>query len=882
MSRTLCFACLLVVASLGGTSVPAAAADNAAITPVAPAMRAVAVRRSGSITIDGHLDERAWTDAPKHSGFTQRQPKSGAKADLETRFAILYDDAAIYVGVWADDPEPHRIRRLLTRRDVDAPADAVAVAIDSYHDKRTAYLFQLNAAGVQRDMLLFDDVSSDDTWDAVWTGNVSLTDKGWCAEFRIPLNQLRFSNADTQEWGFQVMRSVPRTQELATWSPWPITGDQVVSRFGVVGGIEHVKQQRRLELLPYATGGFSARPVEAGDPLHDSFGMTGNAGLDLKYGLGSAFTLSATINPDFGQVEADPSQVNLSANELFFSERRPFFLEGTDLFRLPISTTGGGVESVFYSRRIGAAPGVEPDNYQYLDQPTSTRIYTAAKLTGKTRDGWSVGVLDAVTGQESATIIDGDGNRAEPIVAPLTNYALARVKRDLRGGKTSIGGSASAVHRALADTPLEMLLHDQAYTAGAQLQHRSDNNAWVATMNLFGSYVHGAKEAIARTQRSQRHLFQRPDNQHQHFDPERTSMSGLAFGYMAGKLGDTKRWRYGVGGDVRTAGLELNDLGFQNSADRAVNFIYGEYHNETPGPNVLAWSFNADVFAVNTLEPRLGSLGFECNGRVQLVNYWTLGAGCNLETGGSSPGFLRGGPALNLDANGSFYANINTDSRKRVQAFIGSFGWHQPSSQSSQYGFDVGLQIQARSNIDIFVGPGVQARNDALQFVDAAGDERGRTHYVLGRINQMIAALTLRVNWTFSPEITLQAYAQPFVATGRYSEFKDVVQPGAAQFDDRYTILDGTALSLSDGVYSAQNGGRFQFGRPDFNFRQLRSTVVFRWQYRPGSTVFAIWSHGRTSASDDGRFFLGRDLRGLGEVDGENLVMVKANYWIGF
>ncbi len=860
-----------------GLAVAPAYADDV----VAPTLRAHAVRRSGPVTIDGHLDESVWDAAPKHSGFTQRFPKDGIKASYETRFAILYDDEAIYVGVWADDPDPAKIRRLLTRRDVDSPADAIAVGIDSYNDKRTAYVFQLNAAGVQRDWLMFDDSNADDTWDAVWTGDVSITDKGWTAEFRIPLNQLRFAGSrESHEWGFQVLRVVSHTQEQATWSPWPRSASEVVSKFGVVDGIDHVKPGRRLELLPYMTGGIQQTPIEAGDPLNKSVSGSGNVGLDLKYGLGPAFTLSATINPDFGQVEADPSQVNLSGNELFFAEKRPFFLEGMDLFRLPIGPGDNPVEGAFYSRRIGApAPGL-PDDYQYMNAPASTRIYTAAKLTGKTH-GWSVGALEAVTGEQDAKIIDADGNMHEPIVAPLTNYLVARVKRDLREGKTSIGASATAVNRQLDGTGLEGLLHDQAYTAGAQFEHRWAKNAWALYFHAVGSYVHGSEDAIAETQLSQRHLYQRPDRTNNHFDPTRTSLTGSGMTWKIGQLGDTKHWRFGFGGDIQTLGLELNDMGFQNGSDRMVTFYWGEYHDNEPGDDVLNWNFNSDVFTYSNLEPTLGDIGFECNGHVQLVNYWSLNMGCNATTSHYALTAMRGGPLLRLDNRYNGWININTDNRKALQVsmFVRA-GW-TPAADELDNGVELGVTVQARSNIDVFLGPSWSYTNDPMQYVEEAADEMGHPHYVFAHIEQKNLGMTTRVNWTFSPKLSLQAYAQPFIATGRYSEYKDVDHPYAEKFRDRFTPIDQHARLNPDGTFQVNQNGMYSFTRPDFSFRQLRSTVVLRWEYRPGSSIFAIWSHGRTSQTDDGRFRLGEDLRGLAGADQENLVMVKANYWIG-
>jgi len=838
--------------------------------------RAHAVRVTGRLAIDGHLDEPAWRAAPHQQGFTQRFPRDGGEASQQTTFAVLYDDAAIYVGVWADDPHPDLIRRTLTRRDLDVSADAIAIGFDSYHDKRTAFVFQLNAAGVQRDMLVFDDSNLDDTWDAVWTGDVAITPTGWSAEFRIPLNQLRFSTANTHEWGLQVVRMVARTNEQSTWSPWPRSGSQIVSKFGLVSGIDQLKPGRRLELLPYATGGVQSTPVEDGDPLAERHSAVGNAGIDLKYGLGPAFTLSATINPDFGQVEADPSQVNLSANELFFDEKRPFFLEGVDLFKLPLSPNDGG-ELTFYSRRIGAAPTTEPDDYEYIRQPTSTTIYSAAKLTGKAA-GWSVGMLDAVTGREEATIVDADGNRSRPVVAPLTNYAVGRVKRDFRDGQSSIGGSATAVDRALDGTGLEGVLHDQAYTLGSQLSHKWGDNAWELFVNATGSLVHGTAEAIAETQTSQRHLFQRPDTFR--FDPTRTHLLGAGLGWSLGRTGDTKHWRWGTGGSMTTPGLELNDAGFQQNSDLIIQWLWGGYHDEEPNETVLNWEANLNAFGVGTSETRLTDLGLEGNASAQLVNYWAVNAGAGVYDNIWDRGALRGGGSLHVNPHYQARLNLNSDARKPVWASLNANGTRDSVSDSGAVSFGGGVTIQARSNIDLFLGPGWSRRDEAMQYVDEVPDELGRSHFIFARIDQTTVSMTTRVNWTFSPHLSLQAYAQPFVSTGKYREYKDVDNPGATRYEDRFHRL-GNELMRTDDTFTATHAGTFSFGRPDFSFAQLRSNVVMRWEYRPGSSLFAIWSHGQTADGSDGRFRLASDLSDLADSQTEDIVMVKLNYWIG-
>ncbi|HET7500115.1 MAG TPA: DUF5916 domain-containing protein [Kofleriaceae bacterium] len=848
---------------------------------LAPSVRAHAVRRSAPLAIDGRLDEPAWAAAPQHGGFVQRFPRDAASPAFPTRFAVLYDDEALYVGVWADDPDPRQIRALLTRRDVESSADAVTVEVDSYHDRRTAYGFQLNAAGVQRDMLLFDDTSSDDTWDAVWTGDVAVTATGWTAEYRIPLSQLRFDGRDVQEWGFQLVRRIGRTGEQDAWSPWPRSTPQIVSKFGIVDGIDHLQAGRRLELLPYATAGLERAPVEAGDPLNDTYRTRGNLGLDLKYGIGSAFTLSATINPDFGQVEADPSKINLSGSELFFAEKRPFFLEGNDLFKLPIGNSDDSVEGAFYSRRIGAAPAEPEGDHDFIAAPTATAIYGAAKLTGKT-SGWSVGVLDAVTGPETAEVADATGRR-EVDVAALSNYAVARVKRDLGDGRTSIGGSATAVDRDLRGSILADTLHDQAYTGGLQLQHRWDDNAWTADASLLGSYVHGSKAAIAATQQGPVHYFQRPDASDVHFDPERTSLSGLGAHWIVGRLGDTAHWRFGAGGDLRSAGLELNDAGFQYNSDRLIPYFMVQYREDAPGDHLLNYRVNSTLYSVETLEPRVADYGWETTGNVQFSNYWSVFGDFNLDVGRWTINGLRGGPTLRTDTSIVGVATLTTDTRQPVAFTVNLISSHTPASGQLDAGIDLGATLQARSNLDVFAGPSLYLRRDPLQYIDQIADASGTTHYVFGQIHETDVSLTLRVNWTFSPHLTLQAYAQPYLAAGRYDRLKDVDQPGADRFAERFHTFAADELQLADGTYHVmRDGAVYRFDRPDFNFRQLRSTVVLRWEYRPGSTVFAIWSHGRTSdAFDDGRFRLGRDLSDLASVASDNLVMVKANYWFG-
>lgn len=841
-----------------------------------------AARRAGSIEVDGKLDEASWGHAPKSSGFRQRFPKEGAPPSQETEFAVMYDDEALYIGVWARDSEPHLIKRLLTRRDQESSSDAVIVAFDSYHDRRTAFAFKLNSAGVQGDMVIYDDSSSDESWDAVWSGAASVDRTGWSAELRIPLSQLRFSADPTQVWGLQVVRTVARSGEETSWSPWPRSQPEIVSRFGLMQGLERIEAGRRLELLPYVTAGLGARPVDAGDPLNDALSPEGSVGLDAKVGLSSAFSLAATINPDFGQVEADPSQINLGTSELFFPEKRPFFLDGIELFQMELGDGDDSSATLFYSRRIGAAPHGEAEG-EFVRSPSATTIYGAAKLSGKTSSGWSIGLLEAVTAEEQAELVDSEGRRSRQVVEPLTNFAVAKLKRDFRAGKTTVAASATSVHRALDDTPLAAELHDQAYSGGLEVSHRSRDGRFQLGGRVVGSYVHGSAEAIAATQRLPRHLYQRPDASHLTFDPGRTSLGGGAL--ISSAMFHGTHWRGGTGIDVRTAGLELNDLGFQDGTDQYTHWGFIGYQDNDPGRDFLSYRVNGNLYSMFSLEPQLLSFGGNVNAHAQLSNHWGLGAGISFNRDQWSVRALRGGPALRSDPSTAMWAYVDSDSRRRVSVGSSAEVVTVPATNGYRAFARVATRVEAASNLEVAVEPSFSVVEDDSQYIDQVEDSAGELRYLVGRIRQTTAALTLRVAWTLSPRLSLQAYAQPFLASGDYESYREVTNPSAASPAARTTTLGAGDLMLRDETYSVDRdrdgAAEYSFSRPDFGVAELRSTLVLRWEYRPGSALFAIWSHGQAGSDEVGEFGLDRGLSRLSGAEAEDLVMIKANYWLG-
>jgi Domain of unknown function (DUF5916)/Carbohydrate family 9 binding domain-like len=854
-----------------------------------PPRIAAASRRQGDVAIDGRLDEQAWRSASPQNGFWQREPHEGARSRFATEFRVLYDEHAVYVGVRAFDPEPSLIRGLLTRRDLESSSDWISIKIDSYHDRRTAFGFSVNPAGVQLDILHFNDIEFDLSWDAVWESGVHTDGEGWTAELRIPYGQLRFPDAPEQNWGLQVTRRIHRTQELSVWSPWPKETLQEVSLFGSLTGIRDVAPARRLELLPYALGGARLYTPEDADPVLDGRdGVTG-LGLDLKYGLGPSFTLTGTINPDFGQVEADPSQVNLGPGEIYFEEKRPFFLEGTDIFRfsLAFGDGDGAVEKLFYSRRIGGTPHVDPyDDWDYVDAPTATTIYGAAKLSGKTAGGWSFGLLDALTGQEDAIVaLEGGEMDAERIIIePLTNYAVGRVRKDLRQGSTTIGAAVTAVNRSVEGTKVK--LHDQAYTVGLEGVHRFWDERWSADLRLAGSYVHGSPEAIDETQTSSVHYYQRPDADHIDYDPTRTSLTGTSMLWGFGKIAGG-HWRGQVGGDYRSPGFEVNDLGFQKNGDYYWQWLWGQYRDDQPGSVIRQYFLNLNGWRSWNTVPEVMSTGGNVNGTVNFVNYWGVNGGIGMEYARRDPWGLRGGPMLRRDPFFNVWLNANSDTRRQVGVTVSANGFRAPASDSVGGTVSPLVTVQARGNLELAAGPTFGYNVDDNQYVDEVEDLAGDPHYVMGRIRQATAALTLRASYTFSPRMGLQLYAQPFVSTGRYAEYKEAVDPQARHYEDRYYIYaPDEMMDVGEDRLIDRNGdgvADYQFERADFNFRELRSNLVFRWEYRPGSTFFLIWSHGRTSDADDpdGRFGLGNDLSALADEGGEHLVLAKLNYWLG-
>ncbi|MEK6769054.1 MAG: DUF5916 domain-containing protein [Gemmatimonadota bacterium] len=833
--------------------------------------------------LDGRLDEPMWALAPVMSDFTQRDPNEGQPATQRTEVRVLFTDDALYVGVRAFDSEPDRIAAQLTRRDADSPSDWIVVAVDSYHDRRTAFQFWVNPAGVKRDVYVFNDNEEDDSWDAVWEVSTTRDANGWTAEYRIPFSQLRFPRAETQSFGFNVARKINRLNETDMWRLIPRNASGQVSLYGDLEGIAGIRPPRRLEILPYSVGRAARTIAEQGNPFRTGSEASGSFGADLKYGVTSNLTLDATINPDFGQVEVDPAVVNLSAFESFFPERRPFFTEGVNIFRFPLGfgDGDGASEGLFYSRRIGRQPQGDADpRGGYAEGIDHTSILGAAKLSGKTPSGWTIGLLGALTAEERADVRDSSDTRFADVVEPRSQYFVGRLARDFRQGRTVVGLFGTAMSRNL---PAGLdYLRSSAYTLGLNWSHRFAHDTYAFRGFAVGSDVRGSTAAITSTQRSSARYFQRPDNDYTELDTTLTALSGLAAQATIGK--ESGSWRWTTGLDTRSPGFEANDMGFMRNADYVNQFAWVQRRWTRPGKVFRRFNVNLNQWANWDYGGERTNLGGNVNSNFTLLNYWGGFFGFNRNQGGLATGALRGGPAIKSTGGTNGWAGFFSDERKALRT--NTFGWYWRADEGGSWAASVSTDLSWRPSgrMDFSFSPNVNWNVDDWQYVDTR-TALGADQYLFGEIRQTTLSMGLRGSMTFTPTLTLQLYAEPFYSAGRYPEFKRAADTRAARYADRFDVFTGSrAQRNADGDVLIDIDGNdtadVTLDNPDFSYVSFRSNVVLRWEYRPGSTVFVVWQQNRSGFSSDGRYRFGDATRNLLDTRPENVFVVKVNYWL--
>ncbi|MFB6274192.1 MAG: DUF5916 domain-containing protein [Salinibacter sp.] len=855
------------------------AQSQAAIDTTRPALthQLQAFRVDTPPELDGRLDEAVWAQADSATGFQQTRPSPGAPASHRTVARILYDDDHIYVGARMYD-DPDSIAAQVLGRDEFGYTDRFIVSLGSYNNDRNAFRFRVGPAGSRVDGFLSSDTNEDISWDGVWTAKTHIDSLGWTVEIRIPLSQLRYApipKNETATWGLNFKRDIARRSESVSWAPLDPTVGRTVSLYGSLRGLRGLRASRNLEIRPYTVGRLE-RPATS-TALRAPSEWSARLGGDVRYGLTPNVSLRATINPDFGQVEADPSQINLSAFETFFPEKRPFFIEGADIFEVQQAPR------VFYSRRIGRRPqGAVPDSADVSQVPDRTSILGAAKLTGRTKGNWEVGVLDAVTAQEEATILDENGNRATPVVEPTTHYGVVRVRKNLRGGRSTVGGIVTATNRPGLESRLADEMHRAAYTGGLDGRHRFGDETYEVKGSLLASQVRGTPSALLQTQTSAAHYFQRPDAEHVSVDSTRTRLSGWSGGAALEKI--SGRWRWETSVRAESPGFEINDLGFFRRGDEIATEAGVSYLDAEEGDTFRRirgtlfqrneWSFGGEPTG-RFLFYRLAAT-FQNNHSIEVDGQVRLSA--------LSMTALRGGPALR--ENGSANVGLEYESDRRNALRVSLSADYQ--SRFGTEGYSSSLQPELRwrptSRATVSLEPRLSVSRDASQYVESVSDD-ARTEYVFGTIRRRTLAVTTRASYRFSPEVTLRLYAQPFIGTGDYSAFSTVEQPAADAFADRFAPLgDHASFDAADDTYRVDDDRDpqtdYSFDDPDFTFQQLRSTVVFRWHYRRGSNLYLVWNRGRTVSRGVADF---APADGLGDLfrGGANTFAVKVDFWFG-
>jgi hypothetical protein len=840
--------------------------------------------------INGILDDEAWKSGQWIDDFTQFEPYNGRPASQRTAFNIVFDENNIYVAIKAYDTSPDSIVKRLTRRD-NTDGDLVAIVFDSYHDLRTGFLFGVSAGGVKFDeMMTNDDQNEDSSWDPDWWVKTTINKEGMYAEMKIPFSQLRFEKKSGDVWGLEVARSLFRKNETSFWQPIPKDAPGLIHMMGELTGLEQVKPKKIFDITPYGVAKTENYKSEPGNPFATGKESKINGGVDAKIGVTNNLTLDLTINPDFGQVEADPSVVNLSAYETFYEEKRPFFIEGNNITNFGIGMGDGdiGNDNLFYSRRIGRQPqGSVYDFGGYVDSPINTSIIGAAKLTGKSKNGLSVGFLDAVTAEEKAEI-DTNGTRFFQTVEPLTNYLVGRVQKDIKNGNTIIGGMITSVNREMEDIPLVgddsrnliNRLPSSAFAGGLDFTQYFKEKTYMFNINAAFSLIEGTKLAMVREQRSSARYFQRPGN-YISLDSSRTSLSGNGGRVQFLKAGKG-HWRYETAFLWKTPGFEINDLGYQRAADELFQVLWVGYRVWEPKSFYRSYNLNFNQWMTWNFSGDHLSKGGNFNGNINLKNYWGLYGGVNTNFNIIENTILRGGPIMRLPANANYWFGLSTDSRKKYEVDLEID--QSASLEKASKSFSIGPKIIFKpiNTLSFSIHPSFSTSFDELQYVEQTSFG-AQNRYVFASIDQKTISMSFRVNFNLTPDLTLQYWGQPFIASGKYYNFKYITSPMASEFRDRFHVYNTGEITLVDNDHYSihENFGAtedYTISKPDFNVKEFLSNLVIRWEYNPGSSLYLVWSQTRDSSDGTGIMRFDDNMSTLFRERPHNVFLVKFSY----
>ena len=853
--------------------------------------RAVQASRvvSNAIALDGVLSEAGWSTASPVSDFTQREPDEGAAATERTEVRVLYDDDALYVGARMYDRSPDSVMAQLARRDRIVSADRFLVFLDSYHDRRTGFFFGINAAGTLYDGTLYNDDWDSDTWDGVWQGSVARDSLGWSAELRIPYSQLRFQRQKANRWGINFKREIARRNERSYLVCTPSNGSGFVSRFVDLVGLEEFTPPARLEVLPYVTTRAEYLSHETADPFNDGSDFDGGAGADLKLGIGSNLTLDATVNPDFGQVEVDPAVVNLSDVETFFDERRPFFVEGANIFEFGY---GGANDnwgfnwanpSFLYSRRIGRAPQAEdPDQYDYSSVPSGTSILGAAKLSGKI-GSWSLGTLSALTGREQAQFALGPQHWQQE-VEPLTYYGVYRAQKEMGGGRHGLGFIGTVTARSFDEPHLRDELSSSARTLGLDGWTTLDRNGvWVVSGWGGLSRVAGTVERMQGLQESSVHYFQRPDASYLGVDSGSTSLSGYA-----GRLSLNKQkgnWMFNSAVGVVDPGFEVNDLGFQFRGDQINSHLMFGHKWTRPSRLFRSWRLNLAGFRSYNYGGDVTWTGLFLTGLYELRNFSTGRWFVAYNPSTLSDRRTRGGPLMVNQPGVEWDFQLDSDPNKRWLFGAGLHGNHYKQRWEQSWSARAYVEWKPGTRLSLRVDPQIERTGTSAQYVDTFDDPMAANtfghRYVFADLDQTTVSASIRLNWIFTPKLSLEVYAQPLLSSGSYTGFKELAQARSYDFNaypDPVPTADPDRIIVDPDGAGGPAAGQ-EIDDPNFSLVSLRGNAVLRWEYSAGSTLFLVWTQNRSDMETVGSFQTGQGVDRLFGASADNIFLVKVSYW---
>lgn len=829
--------------------------------------------------IDGLLTDAVWDIVDWQTDFIENLPDENTAPTEQTKFKIVYDSKFLYVAFKCYDKEPDKIVKRLSRRD-GFDGDFVEVNIDSYHDKRTGFSFTISASGVKSDEFIADNGNNwDASWNPIWYVKTNIDTEGWTAEMKIPLSQLKFSASENQVWGFQATRRYFRKQERSVWQRIPADAPGWVSEFGNLQGLINLKPQKQLEIQPYFLTQYDTYEQELGNPFREGQEFNLNAGLDAKIGITNDLTLDLTINPDFGQVEADPTVIALDGFQVFLEEKRPFFIENKNIFDYNFANNE---DNLFYSRRIGRSPQgiIATQKEDFVKRPQSSTILGAGKFSGKTKNGWSLGILESVTANEFAKIDNGT-ERKEVLAEPLTNYFVGRAQKDFNDRNSFLGAIVTATNRN-TDVPQFTFLHESAYSGGFDFKHNWKDRKYFVAGNIVGSHISGSKESITNTQKEITHLFQRADANYVSVESDRTSLTGTGGKIEAGKASDG-HWRYNASLTWRSPELELNDIGFLRQADEIRQTLFVSYQSLKPFGVFRSGMVRFEPFVTYDFGGFHNRTYYDLLGKGEFKNYWWANIGFSYKPRIYNNAYLQGGPKFRFSDEFVSYNTFGTDARKKLRFQAGVFFAQGKNNSFSYKELDPSITYQPTNSLSITLNPNFNVNQSKTQYVTQSPFEGGM-RYITAHMDQQTVSASLRLNYNINPNFTIQYYGQPFASTGKYSKFNYVTNPRASYYEDRTVSYGANQISFDSNtnLYSVdenQNGTTdYSFLNPDFSFVQFRSNLVLRWEYIPGSEIYLVWSQGTNgSGSPVEDLFVNMDTQIFGKQP-QNTFILKATY----